>query len=539
MNRPAAFAGVDARQWWALTRTYLLMDVRRAGGAREAGSNKARRSALPVAALAAGALVNSAMIALLVFLIRDPLTAAIVMVTMGGATTSMLLMVDFAGSVIAAEDYWVLAPRPVSSRTYFAARLAAVLVYIVGFAVIVAGAPALVFLVAHDLGFEGVMGALIANVLSSTAGAGLVIAVYTAVLTRVSAGRLVPLISLVHLSASTLAMSGFLVVMNGFDNPAMRDISVAQLPWLWLMPPAWFGALVPALAGIGGTAEVTAAAGAVLLTVVMVGLACGQISLDSASRLGDAATGGSERARQRGLARLPGFATGEAYVVATLIRAQFRHDLRFRLAILGVVPMTVFYMFLGWSDGLLADPFSTDAKRAAAPLYMAVGFLPMILHGALQTSDHWKASWLFWATPSDPGRLVIAAKNFVAIFFLGTYLLVLACLWAFFYERIWHAFVHAAFVGAGAHMLLQLAVMVTPVLPFAREPKRAEQSGRLFWLFLVGMIFASLGPAMLPWVYARPWVTVGLGMLVVGVTIGLEWLLRRRARQHFATLEFV
>lgn len=537
MNRLTSLVGVDSRQWWALTRTYLLMDLRRAGGARKHGSIDTRQSAVPLMALVVGGLINSVMISLLVYLLPDHLTAAIVMVTIGGATTSMLLLVDFAGSVIAVEDYWVLAPRPVSSRTYFAARLSAVLVYIVGFSTLLSTAPALMFLFAHDLGVGGLFGAVAGNVLSSIAGAGFVIAVFTALITRVSATRLIPLISLVQLLASTTAMTGLLVVMKGFEDPAFIDVSLAGRSWLWYLPPAWFAALVPTLAGVGGASEITAAAGAVLLTVGLVSLACGQISLDTAARLSDAAGAVTSSFARRWLDRIPGFRGGEAYAVATLIRAQFRHDLRFRLSILGVIPMTVFYMLLGWNDGLLADPFSSNARRGA-PLYMALGFLPMILHSALQTSDHWKASWLFWATPADPGRLVVAAKNFVSFFFLGAYLFILACIWSFFYERIWHAFVHAAFLGAGAHMLLQLAVMMTPELPFAREPKRGEQSGRLFWLFMVGSIFASVGPAMLPLVYARPWLAVIVAGLLIGMTIVFERRLRRRAREHFSRLEF-
>lgn len=538
MNRLAALAGIDGTQWWALTRTYLLMDIRRGGGARNAGSTSTHQSARPAAALLVGGLVNSAMITLLVFLIRDPLTAAVMMVTMGGATTSMLLMVDFAGSVIAAEDYWVLAPRPVSSRTYFAARLSAVLAYIISFALVLSLVPALMFLVAHGLGPGGFFGAIGANVLSSVAGAALVIAVYTSLMTRVSVSRLVPVISLVHLSASMMAMAGILLVMKGFQDPNFRDLSIARLDGFWYVPATWFGALVPALAGTGSQAELAASAGAVLVTIVLLWLACGRISLDSASRLTEATSAGSARSSQRVLDRVPGFRSGEAYVVATLIRAQFRHDLRFRLAILGILPMTVFYMFLGWDEGLLSDPFSSAANRGAAPLYMALGFLPMMLHGALQASDHWKASWLFWATPADPGRLVVASKNFVAVFFLGSYLLLLAGIWSVFYERIWHAVVHAAFLGAGAHMLLQLAVMLSPALPFAREPKRAEHSGRLFWLFMVGMIFASLGPALLPSVYARPALALTLAAALVGLTLLLERVLRRRARAHFSALEF-
>lgn len=537
MIKLLSLAGIDATQWAALTRAYLLMDLRRTGGAKRAGSENTHASPVPAAALMVGALINSVLISVIVFLIRDPLTAAVGMVTMAAATTSMLLLVDFAGSVIAAEDYWVVAPRPVSSRTYFAARLAAVLVYIVAFALVMSVIPALVFFAWHGLGVGGFAGALAATVLSSIAGAALVIAIYTWLMAHMSAGRLVPVISLVHLSASLLSMSGFLVVMKGFDDARLRELSVGQLEWLWYVPVTWFAAMVPALGGVGGTREIVAASGAALLTTVLLGVACGRISLDGASRLSEATTATAREGSRRSLDRIPGFGAGEAYVVATLIRAQFRHDLRFRLAILGVLPMTLFYLFIGWDEGLLNDPFTGETKAGAPPLYMALAFLPMILHGALQASDHWKASWLFWATPADPARLVVAAKNFVAVFVLGSYLLLMAAIWAVFYERIWHAVVHAAFLGAGAHMLLQLAIILSPELPFAREPKRAEQSGRLFAVFFIGMLFSALGPSLLPLVYARAGTTLALAALLVAATAILERTLHRRARAHFNRLE--
>jgi hypothetical protein len=536
MTRLLAAAGIDALQWRVLTLAYLRMDLRRGGGAVRKGSRQQGASAMPLAGLLIGALMNSVLVTLLVFLIRDPLTAAVAMVVMASMTVSMLLLVDFSGSVVAAEDYWIIAPRPVSSRTYFAARLSAVLVYVIGFALALSFVPALVFLGWHQLGAGGFAGAIAATVLAAVAGAALIIAAYTWLIARVSPSHLVGVMSGVHLSASILSMSGFLAVMKGFDDPRIREFSIAELQWIWYVPATWFAAIVPALSGIGGGREALAAAGALFLTVVLLSVAGGRISLDFASRLSEAATSTPARTR-RALARIPGFAHGEAYAVATLVRAQFRHDLRFRLGILGVLPMTLFYMFLGWDQGLWMDPFVGRAQESGAPIYMAVGFLPMILHGALQYSDHWRASWIFWATPADPARLVVAAKNFVAIFVLGTYLLLMASFWAVFYERVWHAVVHALFVGAGAHMLLQGAVILSPALPFAKEPKRAEHSSRLFVLFFVGVIFTGVGPALLPFIYAGAVRTIVLAGVLAAMTAVLERTLHRRARAYAAGLE--
>jgi hypothetical protein len=538
MTRLAAALGVDGAQWWALTRTYLLMDLRRSGGPRRAGSRQTRASAAPFATLLVAAGLNSLVVALLVFVLRDTLTAALLMVTMVGMTIAMLLLVDFVGAVMSAEDYWVIAPRPVSSRTYFAARFAAVLAYVVSIAGIMSAAPAVVFAWRHALGPGGVAGALLAGVLAAVAAASLVIAVYTHLLARLAPGRLVGIMSWVHLAGTGLSMAGFLLMMRGFEDARIRDASVGDLAWIWYAPPAWFAALVPALGGVGDARIALGAAIAVALTPVLLWLSAGALSIEVAATLSEAKNARGGGARGGGV-RIPGFGEGEAYAVATLIRAQFRHDLRFRLGVLGVVPMTLFYLAMGWDEGALADPFAPGEASGAALIYMPLAFLPMILHGALQYSEHWRASWIFWSAPADPARLVIAAKNFVGLFFIGGYVLFVGSIWALFYERVWHAAVHAAIVGAGAHMLLQVVVTLGPSLPFSKEPTRAEQSGRLTGLFFTAALASAVVPPLLPFVYARPAALTALVAAILAGTYALERRLHRRARAYAGELEFV
>jgi hypothetical protein len=162
----------------------------------------------------------------------------------------------------------------------------------------------------------------------------------------------------------------------------------------------------------------------------------------------------------------------------------------------------------------------------------------MTLHTSLQYSDSWRAAWIFFATPASAARLIVAAKNFVSIFFLGGYLLLLAAIWSYSYERVWHAFFHAAVIGLLAHMLLQLTVMLRPALPFAAEPRRVERSARLYGVLFLGSLVAAIVPTFLPLVYARPPLTTAVVILLVSVTIALEYVLRLRVAEAIEDLEF-
>ena len=169
---------------------------------------------------------------------------------------------------------------------------------------------------------------------------------------------------------------------------------------------------------------------------------------------------------------------------------------------------------------------------------MAVVFMPMTLQASLQYSDGWRAAWIFFATPASFARLIIAAKNFVALWFLGGYLLLLAAIWSYYYDRVWHAFFHAAMIGLLAHMLLQLAVLLKPSLPFASEPRKAERTTGLYAVFFFGSIVAAILPIFLPLVYERPPLLAAVVGMMLFVTAGLEVTLRLRVNEAIGDLEF-
>src|SRR5439155_10908801 len=171
-----------------------------------------------------------------------------------------------------------------------------------------------------------------------------------------------------------------------------------EQPWMWANPGSWFAAFVSLTAGNATITTWVASAIAAGIGIACVPLAAGRLSLEYAQRLAETMVAGEPPSRRR--VRLPGFRRAESRAVALLVAAQFRFDQRFRMAILGIVPLILFYLLLGLNQGALADPFSPGGGTAAGvPLYMAVVFMPMTLHASLQYSDSWRAAWIFFATP--------------------------------------------------------------------------------------------------------------------------------------------
>jgi hypothetical protein len=524
--------GIDAVQWRALVRTYLRLEMRGAGGAVR--RDRARTSVSPLAGLVFVSGIGSVAFAVVIANASNTLLAVSLLTTYAAANTMMLLLVDFTGTILSPDDYGILGPRPVESRTYFAARFAAVTVYVGVVSVTIAVLPAIVLAVRAGL-LAGVA-TVAAVLLCDLCGAVLVINGYVLLLRWIHPSRLQRATSYLQLVGATSFYLLYYFMTRTFQGAMLDRLDFAASPWLWSFPTTWFAAWV--VVAEGATAAAWLAAGAACVVVIAcLPLAAGRLSLDYARRLGElTAEGEAARAPRSGW--LPGFRRGEARAVALLVRAQFRFDQRFRMGVLGILPLTGFYLLLGLDGGALQDPFVSGTAASGPGVFMAVVFIPMTLHAALTASESWRAAWIFFASPASHARIVVAAKNFVAMYFVGAYVLVLGALWSYFFERIWHAAVHALIAGLLAHLLLQLHVIVKPALPFAAEPRKAERSATLFGIILLGSIAAGVAPSVLSVVYRSMLATATVLALLVATTAGVEYALRLRVDEAIGVLEF-
>lgn len=534
IDRAFSALGVDAAQWRALTRTYIVMDFRSAGGAARP-NRAAGGGGSPMAGLLFVSGIAGVAFAVVAASLSDVLMSASLLTTYAGATTTMLLLVDFTGVVLSPHDYGILGPRPIGSRTYFAARLAAVCVYVGGVSVVMAILPALVYTV--RVGPRAGIATLVAVLACDLSTAVLVISSYVALLRYVHPARLRRAMSYLHLAAATVFYLTYYLATEAFRSAFLDQIGFGGAPWLWAIPSTWFAAIVAVAAGNAGGAAWTAATAALVVLAISVPLAAGRLSLDYARRLGEIAAVAEPPGRRRRPPALPGFGGGEARAVALLVRAQFRFDQRFRMAVLSILPLTGFYLLMGMKEGAMEDPFLA-ASRTGPGLFFGIVFIPMTLHAALTISESWRAAWIFFATPVSHARIVVAAKNFISVYFLGAYLVLLAAFWSFFFARIWHAVIHAAFAGLLAHLLLQAMVMAKPTLPFASEPRLGGRSGPMFGVMFAGMVVAGVCPALLRLIYSSVSLTVAMLLFTIAVTAALEFALRLRVNEAIATLEF-
>jgi hypothetical protein len=186
--------------------------------------------------------------------------------------------------------------------------------------------------------------------------------------------------------------------------------------------------------------------------------------------------------------------------MALLIRSQFRNDQRFRMSVLGILPLTLLYVFMAVRDGGMVDPFVPLelTSRRGGPTFslvtMAIMMFPTMLKVSLSHSDTFRASWIFFACPADRLRMVRSSRSVLVTFFLLPYLLFVTAIYAYMIGNIFHAAVHMALLGLFSFLCLELVVFIDPELPFSRPPQKGKNSTlTLILIFSIVVLTSILG----------------------------------------------
>lgn len=534
--------GVDYDQWHALTRAALKLDLRTASLGQpphERTGDSGGAARVLISRLIVYVFVG-AMLAMLVGINKDVFFTGTIVVTYTMVMVAMLVLIDFAAIVISPDDFAILGYQPVSSRTYFISRLTNVLFYSTALSLALGIIPAVTYF--FTLGFRPLLGiaAIGAVLLAGTATALFLVFVYAGILRVIHPNKLRRVVGYIQLAMSFLIYGGYMFVPRMMESRNIATKTLAKPVWLFLLPSTWFASYLDLARGHWGVAELVPACLSAAALVILALRARGRLALDYADRL-SSATAVSEGPKKVSKSRMRHglfFRRGESRAVALLVRNQFKYDQKFRLAVLSILPLTVLYLYMGLRHGSLPDPFVSRGSGFgdAWLLYFAVLMFPMLLKTTLANSDSYQASWIYHATPADRGRLVLASKDFVFVYFVMPYLAFLGAVFLYYFRNPWHVLLHVGVLSLLSHLFLQFAVFLNPVLPFSMPTRKAQRSTGLILVTMMIGPPAAIGLLFVisMWVYPDPtllWgVIIGLGAVSYVVEKALEARVRRRAR---------
>ncbi len=511
----------DRGQWRALVGAALRHHLRRSGRSLGlAGGNRA------------GGLVTLALVQLLVGTVLSlPLWGgapvfpiAALHFTYLMLSVAAMLLLDSDLLVTSPADSDLVAPRPVSDRTAFLARTSTLLAFVLGVAAAQGLLPAVAYFAAggwHPL--RGVLGVVaLLSVTLTTAAA--VVALYALVLRRVSPAYLRTALTVLQLVTS-FALYVLLVLLPGTLGRAYLLDPLAQQPgWLWAVPSTWAARL------LGPPAPPWWAAPLALgLPTAAWWLAARWLAVDHATAtMADAARTPAPVRRVS-----PWFRSGETRAVALLVRAQFRHDMRFRLGVLAIVPLTIVYLLLGVVDEGLAR----SANGHPLMVYIAVMMFPLLLKGVFARSDSYPAAWVFYASPVSAGRLLLGQRTVLVTWFLAPYLGAIGLLLAYMLPAS-EALLAVLVVALVTHALLLVGFLVDPTLPFSSPPHVAGNTRNIAVTVIPVLVVGQALPAALGYLGADARRAAAALILLAALNVVLHRWLRRRVDRLAAVAEF-
>ena len=537
MRRLFEALDVDYDHWKALTLTALRIDLRasRLGGAHF-GHQEVKAAGLLIGQFIFYSAMGVA-VALLVWFSTDLFLAATTVVTYVMFMIATTALLDHNAAIVSPDDHAILGFRPVTSRTYFAARLTNMLVYTTVMTTVFSYVPIVAFFVRHGVAVG--LAALVAIYTSSTATALTMAALYGWLVRTVGPDRLKRTLSYVQFIFSFFVYGGYFALSRVFQVGVMTQVELPKSPWLLMLPPVWFASYVEIAVGRTSAFEIVPALASLAALIGLTAVLGGKLSLEYADRLAALTTVAAPVVRSRG--RLPAwlFTRDEARAAALLIRSQFRNDLRFRMGVLTILPLTIVYLLMGVHDGGIGDPFDrTEMGQGMSLVTMAVFMFPTMLKINLVRSEAYRASWIFFTTPADHARVVRASKDILVVMFLLPYLAVVGGLLAWFTTNILHLAVHLLVIALTSHLVLQIVTFVEPELPFSKPLVKGSASSKLFVVMFVVMTTATVLPFVAPFVYQSAVATVMfIGMLAI-VSVAIDRVTQLRVKAQTAGLEF-
>ena len=543
VRRGVEAVGADYHQWRVLTRAMLKVDMRSTSPLQV--GDRPQRDGVGLTFFFVHGFTGVAA-AVVVAFVPDLFGGTMIAMSIIMVLLATALLTDYQTVVSSPADFEVLGYQPISSRTYFLSRLTNLMFY-AGLIGVLTGGPSLlvVFVKYGGLALAGWLIALATAVfwvvLIVTTG-------YAAMLHVVLPDRLKRGLGYLQLLTSTAVYGSFFLLPLLIGGRIAVSFVVEASPWLLLYPPVWFACL-PRIA----TGSLDILDGFSLLIVVgsiavMAGMARGRLSLAYTERLGALLSSGTRPRRKTGMARrrrIPRWRARlppELAIMATLIRAQFRHDMRFRMVVLSAFPLALCMLAVPFLRQLesAADEIGLDATMAMGLVHLSTILLPLTLLDNLRYSESFRASWIFFSTPSDPARLTVQAVNCTAIFFLFPYLAMVAAALSWIFEDVLRGVSHAFLLGLSTVATLQLALLCTPLVPFSEPPPKGRQSGRHVVFAIVASLvgYAAL-PPLITFATLGTTVFAVVSLVMIACCVLLQRVLAGRIRQRVERIEFV
>ncbi|GBD94848.1 hypothetical protein BMS3Abin05_02464 [bacterium BMS3Abin05] len=427
---------IDPIQLKALFVASLKMDFRKKGFSPKGRSQKAT---FWYTILSYGMI--SIFLAAGVFKVTDVASYSFLILTVSMLMMAMAIIIEFHEIIVNPLDADILSHRPISSRTFFIARLANLFFYVTTMGAALTLVPAVIGIWVKGSHWSFFPLFFTISWLANLSAAAYMILLYTFLIKIVNYDRLKDILAYIQIAFTFLMILGYQFVPRMSEHIQSGQIAFAfKSAWNFVIPSAWFTGLMAGMMSGFSLHFLALSVMAIGSTIILLMIAFRNISLQYAGYL-QKISEKTERFEKTPKQRIRTVAAkkrwrfgwikpGEEEIGYELTARYLRRDrtLRTRLFPSFGIPLAMLVFFL--YDGSLKDPFSNTAGfNTIFPLIFLV-YVAFFFHEIISTCENWSASWIYWSAPvqKPAGIFWGGAKLFLSRYVLIYFLIILAIL---------------------------------------------------------------------------------------------------------------
>jgi ABC-2 type transport system permease protein len=419
----------------------------------------------------------------------------------------MTLVSDFSAVLLDTSDNTIVLPRPITNKTFYAARATHILLYIGLISLALAIGPIVITFFIHGTGAG--LAAVVTSFLTVFLSVALTNGFYLLLMRFTTEDRLKNVINYFQIGMTIFMMGGYQMLPRLFTKTMMEDLSGDTPWWSLLIPPMWMANTIQLFKDFqfDGISLTTAA-----LALLFPFIAWWAINryltpyfTQKLADLGTASARGTDgqkkiSSKTKGNAWASSIArTGLEKAAFNLASFGFSRDRKLKLRIypaLGYLIVLIF-VFIFRARPEEATWVQYLAKLASSETHLiaiyACIYLVVVATYEIHFTDDYKASWIFQSAPlKEPGYLLIGTmKSIFLRFFVPMYaatsLLVLL---------IWkaNALIDLIFgFCASLLLILIMGVIAEKHLPLSLQPSVRNQGGSMARAIITFLILAVVG----------------------------------------------
>lgn len=491
--------GVDYDQLRAIVATKLTMDNRRQLVAYRRGGKTEKTNTFGMTLLFYA--LFGAFVALAMYGIPSFILSMVVFFTYIMVMVSMTLITDFSSVLLDTSDNTIILPRPVDSRSLFAARLTHILLYLSQLAIGLSIIPATV--VALRYGMLLLFVFIVALALSLLSAVFLTNALYLLIMQFANEEKLKTIINYFQIAMAIFIMAGYQILPRMMEriNLAAFDFEIKW--WSFLLPPLWMAGTLEAIHfQIFDGPHLGLLACSILLPIAGVYVVHKYLSPVFNRKIaslggGTLQTGESkaEANRETSIAKwitTTSIERGVFEVVYKILGRDRKIKLKIYPSFGYVAVFGLIFMLRSQEDIATTWANLPNTEYHLMLLYLTFMVLQVALY-EVPYSDDFKASWIYYSAPlAAPGEVLSGTLKAIIIrlFVPGFAIISIVVL------LVWGAAVIPDIIIALFNnflMLMMLATINKRYLPFSMAPDVRAQSGNLMRGILTFVSIGALG----------------------------------------------